>query len=165
MAMLGLICLLLQAHAADPTINTTNTSDGGVEVQMVIPATEAQVRAALADPVQAGRFTPDVVGVRVVQVQGNCDDVVTTTRVMGATMDYRSMRCHTSNGIKDTLIESSFMESYSTEWSLRTVEGGTEVTLHIRNILNLPVPTAIVRAGMASSMKTTLLNLARAVIH
>lgn len=167
--LVGMMTLISPALATEPTttpsVSTTYNSDGSITVQTVLPASEAELRTILQDPVRVAKLAPDVVAARVVAMQGNCTEVLTTTRVPGTTMDYRSLRCATANGWKDTLIEGDMMQEFQAEWSLRAVDGGTEVTFRIRTVLDIPVPTTIVRSGMASSVKATMTNLIREVMN
>jgi hypothetical protein len=151
------------AMAQEPTCTTTINPDGSVQVQAIVPASEAEIRAVLSDPVRCSSLAPDVVRVQVMASRGNCSEVVTTTRIPGSTMDYRSLRCRTSTGWNDTLIEGDVMEEFQAQWELRAVEGGTEVTFRVRTVLDLPIPSYLVRTGMQSSVKATMLNLIREV--
>lgn len=171
--MIGLILGVVMtvvgaAQAAEPVVNCQSFSDGSVQVQMVIDpasATEAEIRAIVMDPSRCSTLAPDVIRSQVVGRQGNCDEVVTSSRILGSTMDYRALRCRTQGGVQESLMESSYMTEYHSEWNLRQVEGGTEVTLRIRTVVSLPVPSSMVRMGMQTSMKTTMLNLIRALAN
>lgn len=160
----ALVALIGSAQAAEPVLNCQTLSDGSVQVRTVIAAGDAtpeEIRAIVLDPVRCGQLVPDVVRTEVVARRGACEELVTTTRVPGSTLDYRSLRCRTQEGSQESLIESDYMTSFRSEWEVRQVEGGTEVTIRIRTTLNLPVPSAMVRMGLQTSMKTTMLNLIR----
>jgi hypothetical protein len=152
------------AFADEPAVSCAPTADGAVQVQAVVPASEANIRAYLDSAVRCGTLAPGVLKVEVVAPRGSgCEEIVTTTKVPGSTMDYRSMRCRTSTGYKDTLMDSETMQDFYAVWNLRTVEGGTEVTVKVKTVLDLPVPTYLVNVGLQSSLKATMLNLISAM--
>lgn len=163
MLALALACLMSTARAEEPAIEMSPLSDGTMQGRFVVAASPEEVRAMLADPVRSGRFAPQVVNVQVLSSKGSCDEIVTTTRLPGTTMDYHSMRCRTSSGIRDSLIDSSLMQDFSAAWDYHAVEGGTEVTVKIKSVVDLPVPAYVMRVSLQSSVKTTILNLISAL--
>lgn len=156
------LSLTLSAQAIEKPTATVQP-DGSVRVEVILPVEPSAVNRVLQDPVKCGRFTPDVVGVQVVGQRENCMETVTSTRGPGSTIDYRSLRCQTSTGVRDTLVSSESYDIYRSEWKLEAVEGGTRVILTSHVSLSLPIPDFAVRAAMQQSMPVTMMNLVSAL--
>lgn len=144
---------------SDPTIG----SDDVVTTQVMVAADPAKVRAALADPVQAARYSPDVLSARVVE-RGACDLVEVTTRGVSDPLTYLVKRCpNGSGGFTESLVKSDDFSRVNVEWKLVPVNGGTQVTVAILTEPNIPVPQRLISMATAKSAVTTLKNLVRRI--
>lgn len=152
----------LSAFASPPEVEMD--SAGVVFGRILVPATEADVREVVGDPVALGRLSPDIVSVTP-EPSGSCVDVVTETKGLFRTLFMRSRRCPTIDGWEDRLVQSDDFQAYETQWSLREVEGGTEVTVRVHSVVDLPVPTSVVQSRQKKSVGEVLENLLYKVLH
>jgi len=172
MVVLSLL-FALTAQAEPPKVDVEN---GAIVGRILVPATPADVRRVVDDPVACGELNPDVVSVKSqpdhteattppTKKDDKCFDVVTETRGLFSPLHYRSRRCATVDGWEDRLLESSDFKSYESHWSLREVDGQTEVTLSVKTQVDLPVPQSIVETQSKRSVGKTLDNLLHKILH
>lgn len=136
--------------------------DAGVaSIKVVLPQTEAEVRAALSDPESAAALPPEVLSVTTLG-GGRCVTLGVTVKGAWDPLQYTAERCPTAHGFKYKLLHSESITSYEAEWSLAPHSGGgTEVTYRVRTEVDLPVPRAMVRKGVLVSARDTVLALVR----
>jgi hypothetical protein len=164
-----LLAASLVAHADPPKVDV---EDGAVVGRILVPATAADVRRVVDDPVACGELSPDVMSVKSHPDEagahpdaGHCYDVVTETRGLFGPLHYRSRRCATKDGWEDHLMESSDFKAYDSRWSLREVDGQTEVTLSVNAQVDLPVPQSVIETHSKKSVGTILENLLHQLLH
>ncbi|MBM4390862.1 MAG: SRPBCC family protein [Deltaproteobacteria bacterium] len=154
-----MLLLSTAALAQDPS--TLVESNGTVVVECVVPQSEAEVRALLADPQRAGALTPEVLQVQTIS-RGDCLTLGVTVKGAWDPLTYTSQRCPTAHGFKFKLLESDDITAYEAEWKLAPQPGGgTRVTYRVLTEVDLPVPKSLVRKGIIDSAKETLKSLVR----
>jgi hypothetical protein len=140
-------------------------SKGTIVIKTTVPQSEETVRAALADPEQAARLPPEVLGVTTL-TSGKCVTLGVTVKGAWDPLKYTTQRCPTAHGYKYKLLGSESLTAYEAEWSLLAQPGGgTEVTYRVHTELDLPVPRALIRKGMLQSARDTLAALVKKVTH
>jgi hypothetical protein len=156
-----LLLCIASALAGDPV--PVIDEAGAVVITTVVPQSEAEVRAALADPEQAALLAPEVLGVTTL-TRGTCVTLGVTVKGAWDPLKYTAKRCPTARGFKYALLQSDTLTAYEAEWSLvPQASGGTEVTYRVRTEVDLPVPKALVKKGMLQSARDTLLALVKKV--
>jgi len=159
-----LLVASLAAFATDSEVEVEVDAAGAVVGRMFVPAPAADVREVVGDPVALGRLSPDVVSVSPEQ-SGPCVNVTTETKGLFRTLFMKSRRCPTVDGWQDSLVQSDDFSAYSSQWSLREVAGGTEVTVRTYTEVDLPVPTSVVQGHQKRSVGEVLENLLYKVLH
>ncbi len=156
------IPVLLAPFAAYAQEPVGSMDDAGVaSVSVVLPQSEAEVRAALADPEVAALLPPEVLAVRTLS-SGRCVTLGVTVKGAWDPLQYTTQRCPTADGFRYKLLQSDSITAYSAEWSLAPhVGGGTEVTYRVSTEVDLPVPRALVRKNVLVSARDTVLALVR----
>jgi hypothetical protein len=138
--------------AAPPTIEPTEHPDGGWQFDFVVPAPLSVVRAALADPIAASRFAPDILSVSYI-ARGACDTLHVETGVTFAPVSYDALRCPTADGFHETLVKSTTLSEYEGIWRLAPEGAGTHVSYHLRVAMAIPAPAFLVAGHMRDSMR------------
>ena len=146
----------LTARADEPVVNP----DGSVTMCVVLPADEDAVRAELDTAAEASALHGDATLVSQ-ERQGRCERSTFKTRGLLSSISYVALRCPTTSGWKQTLVSSETFAENEAEWSLRPVEGGTELRYRIRVRLDLPVGQGMVNAQIADSMSRAVERLER----
>ena len=161
----GLLALGLSpaASAADlPSISSSSSSDG-VTMRMLVQAPIDEVRSVLSRAETSVTLSPDVMELHTTD-QGNCERVEVSTRGLFSPMRYVGLRCPTSEGWSETLVESEDFTHYDVEWTLSPTDEGTMVTYRIDvSLKNLPVPDRVLHSNLSSSMKHVMASLAERV--
>ncbi len=156
-----MLIFVAAALAAEP-VSTMNEA-GHASVTCIVPQSEAEVRAALADPEGATALPPEVLDVTTLS-RGNCVTLGVTVKGAWDPLKYTTQRCPTAKGFKYKLLSSDSITAYEAEWSLAPHKGGgTEVTYRVHTEIDLPVPRALVRKGVLQSAKDTVLALVRRI--
>jgi hypothetical protein len=152
----------LFAFAAEPpTITPTYTRDGAWRADLVVPVPVASAKAALADPIAAARFSPDITEISYL-AQGACPTLrARTGGSMGVTYDYR--RCATADGWHETLVESGTLDVYEVRWSFTPDGAGTRVAYQVKVDPIFPTPDFLLAGHMKSSIATVVGRFYRAV--
>ena len=139
----------LFALAAAPAVVVE--SDGTVVATVVLDASEAEVRALLADSVAAARLSADVLEATA-STHGRCEQMEISTRGFLRPLTVVTLRCPTADGWRETLLRSDDFTRYVTEWRISTVVGGTRVEHRVNVGVDLPVPEAAVRQGLLDAV-------------
>ena len=162
LAALCVGCLLWAAPASASDQAVVHiTDDGTIVAKMAIGATEAQIREVLADTEGAlAGLSPEVLSVEAVP-KGTCEEVTRRTKGMFRPFKFRALRCPTSNGWKESLLESSDFGAYASEWQLTPNGSQVEIVYTIKTELNAPVPAALVRSNLRDSAKGLVERLAK----
>lgn len=134
-----------------------------VEASRHVGATPEAVRAALADPEAALGRNPDVRSVTVAPAEGECATVLVTTRGVTAPFTYRALRCPTTDGFREVLVESADFAVNETIWAVSAAPGGARVTLRVTTEPRLTVPEWVLRRAVAASAEATVDSVARAL--
>lgn len=161
MAMaIGLFCAA-PSFAAEPAVSVN--SEGRVVATMTIDASSADLKAVLADTTGAfAELSPDVLNVSSVR-KGDCEEVTRSTRGIFRPFRFRALRCKTSNGWSEKLMESGDFTSYASDMQLVETADGVLVTYSIETEINAPVPDSMVRSNLQSAAKNLLVRLAKRV--
>ena len=156
----ALLLLLSLAWADGPQVEVGLQADGTVVGVAVVPATPAAILELVEDPIRSGKLSPDVIRVSF-ERDGDCVEIDTEARGVFKPLRYKSRRCPTENGWRDQLVESDSFTEYDASWSLRPVDGGTEVTIRVQTevTLPIPVPRSVVKKRQKVSVGETLENL------
>ncbi len=161
-----LLVVIGVAAAAEPTAYMDDA--GTAHVSAVVSQTEAEVRAALADPQLAAALPPEVLDVKMLKMlgQGACITLGVTVKGAWDPLSYTTQRCPTAHGFTYQLVKSDSITAYEAEWSLAPhAGGGTDVSYRVRTEVDLPVPRAMVRKGVLQSARDTVVALVRKVTH
>ncbi len=163
--MLGLLFALgslPRADAAEPPAQTfARTPAGGWQTVLAFPAPEADVRAALADPIAAARFSPDISAVTYLE-RGVCSTLRAVTSGF-ASVSYVYRRCPTADGWHETLVSSDDLDAYEVRWGFAPRGTSTVVTYMVRIDPHLPAPDFLLARQMRSSISRIVSGLYRAV--
>ena len=108
-----------------------------------------------ANAEQMALLSPDVLTAKSAP-QGTCPRMTVAVKGLLSPMRYVSERCPTAKGYTERLVSSDDFTEQSTDWELKSVAGGTLVTLRIRAMPKMPVPDAIVFSKVKSSSLATL---------
>ncbi len=155
-----LVILLARAALGAPDI--TVSDDGTIVATALVPASESDVRAALADPKVAASLSPEVLEVET-EADGPCERVTRRTRGFLRPLRMFALRCPTERGWREDLLEPGDFRAYSSEWVLRPEGDATHIEYRVSTELAIPVPRAALRAGLVASTKTLLDNLVHRV--
>lgn len=90
------------ALAQEPT--GTVTEDGAVEVRCTLPASPEEVRALLADPVVAGRLSPETLSITPTS-RGPCTELGMRVKGPFDPIALTTLRCPTPRGWKYSLVK------------------------------------------------------------
>ena len=157
--------LVVASPGSEPATEPVSAVDpsGIVSVTVVVPQSEADVRAALSDPERAAALPPEVISVTTL-ARGNCITLGVTVKGAWDPLHYTTLRCPTPGGFKYRLLQSDSITAYEAEWSLVPhAGGGTEVTYRVHTEIDLPIPRALIRKGVLQSAKDTVMALIRRV--
>lgn len=168
-----LVFLVLFSLAARADTPKVDVEDGTVVGRILLPVKPSDVHRVVDDPVACGKLSPDVVSVksrpdatsRSPSGRDRCYDVTTETRGLFGPLHYRSRRCATKDGWEDRLLQSNDFTAYESRWSLREVDGQTEVTLRVKTAVDLPVPQSVVDTHSKQSVGKILENLLHKMLH
>lgn len=144
------------AYADEPSVVVQD--DGTVLCHVTVEATEAEVRAFLADPVRAAQLSPDVIDVAAAS-DGSCHSMTTKSKGLFRPLVLRSRRCPTDQGWREVLVEAGDFTKFDGQWEISTVDSGTQVVYRLTTGTTLPVPDKVVHQGVARSLKNMLKNL------
>ena len=149
---------ILAALAAEPTIATS--SDGTVVGRVLVDAPEAEVRELLSNPQAVRSMQPEVRAVQSTP-SGSCQVVDVKTDGPLNTLDYKALRCPTTKGWRETLLQSDDFNALETEWRLTPTPNGTQVEYRVRTELDMAVPDALVQRGVQKTVGRTLVELVK----
>lgn len=151
------------AAAAEPPSFTPAPDANGVwRTQLVIPVPLEAVRAALGDPIEAARFSPDITSIAYLSRE-KCPTIRVETGLSFAPVAYDYRRCATSTGWHETLVASKALSVYDVRWSFEAVETGTRVTYDVHIKPSFFAPDFLMAQQMRSSITTLLQRLYRSV--
>jgi hypothetical protein len=145
--------LVYAAVAAEPTV--TVSDDGTVICRAFIAANEAEVRAALADPVKAALMTPDVNSASATNA-GDCVRMKVETRGLWSPLRYTALRCPEKKGWRTTLEKSDDFSAMESSWRVEPADGGTSIELSVKSSPNLSVPKALITKTTQRSVLSTV---------
>jgi len=142
------------ARASDAPRATIQT-DGSVVVTCTVQQTEADVRDVLRDGATASRLSPDVIDVNAAQ-RGRCEELKVQTRGFLHPFSFRSLRCPTTTGWKETLLTSEDFERVESEWQLSPEAEGTRIVYRIASVVSAPIPQSAVVENVKRSATATM---------
>ena len=143
---------------ASPVISPS----GGVTLQVLMNHPAALIKHYLSNASTTIRLSPEVLDVQS-SPKGACDQVSVQTKGMFSPLTYVVMRCPTSKGYTERLLQSEDFDAQEVEWSVEEVEGGSQVTLKVHTEPRIPLPAAALRAVLVGSMRATLRKLDKEV--
>ena len=126
-----------------------------VTSQVTVSCSLEEAQLHLANAEQMALLSPDVLTAKSAP-QGTCQRMTVAVKGLLSPMRYVSERCPTAKGYTERLVSSDDFTAQSTDWELKSVAGGTLVTLRIRAMPKMPVPDAIVFSKVKSSSLATL---------
>ncbi len=151
------------ARAAEPpAIAPAPDAQGVWRTELVIPASIEVVRAALGDPIQAARFSPDITTIQYL-TRERCPTLRVETGMSFAPVAYDYRRCATATGWHETLLASKALSTYDVRWTFEAVEAGTKVSYDVHVQPSFPAPAFLFARQMRSSITTLLERLYRSV--
>lgn len=153
---LFLSCLSGAALAGDEPRDLGVDGEGYVGAQLEVAHPVALVKAYLGDADKAMRLAPEVLDADSVP-HGKCAKVSVKAKGLLRPMHYVVLRCPTSVGYTEQLLESGDFTAHNVEWTLtETASGGTLVTVKARTRLSFPVPQSTLTKVAGQSLKATL---------
>jgi hypothetical protein len=161
-AFLG-IFLASTAVAGDPTVSTD--ADGTVRGEVVLAMSPSEAMTALSDPELARSINPDVVALQRLATSGACTDLDIATRGMWRPLKMKARRCQTSNGFRETLLESDDFAVQEAIWTVSEHPEGALLEYTLKSEPNLPVPRALIQDNMRRSVKEMLGRFVRSVLR
>lgn len=151
------------ARAAEPPpITPAPDAEGVWRTELVIPAPIEAVRAALGDPIEAARFSPDIATIQYL-TRERCPTLRVETGLSFAPVAYDYKRCATANGWHETLLDSKALNIYEVRWSFESVEAGTKVSYAVNIQPSFPAPAFLFSRQMRTSITTFMERLYRSV--
>ena len=159
-----IVALLRLAPAAQAAEPLPAGNDKVVTSQVTVPCSIEQVQKHLADAEVVTGLSPDVLSVDS-KPAGNCQRLTVSVKGLLSPMRYITERCPTAKGYTERLVQSEDFSTQSTDWELKSVEGGTQVTLRILAMPKLPVPDAIIYSRVKASSVNTLERFAALVLN
>ena len=160
LAFLFLLATSAPAVAAEPV--TTVAEDGTVTGVVVLPQTEAEILAFLADPTRADQLVDEVVESRS-SPDGRCTRVSRSVKGMWNPLRYVVRRCRTPKGWSEQLVEAGDFRRHEAEWEVSTTAAGTRVRYRVHSDPNLPVPKALVRSRTRAAIDRLLRRVGSAL--
>ncbi len=155
-ALLGLSCAASPAFGQTPDEPLIQTEEPGTIVtRLLVPATEAEVRAVLDDPYAFASFTPDVQELDV-QTRGRCKLLRFRSRGFIDSFQYSTQRCPSATGWVETLLESDDFTRYDADIALEPVVGGTAITYKLSVGIDIPVPDVVISKNVKRSARLTM---------
>jgi len=137
------------ALAADPSVSIR--ADGTVVGEVVVAATEAEIRSVISDQMLLSTWDPDT-NVRTAP-DGACTKVWYTIPHPLAQMEYTTRACPTDRGLTYTLTESDDVESLAASWEIMDAgEGRHTLRYSIRLVPTLPIPQWIISRQASQSV-------------
>jgi hypothetical protein len=143
---------------AGPSV-TVVENDGMVRASVVVGAPYAEVLAMVRDPSETAAMSPEGT-FQVAPAAAGCFDIEFTARTWLASVWHRSLSCPTSSGMRMSLVESDTFRALSSEWAVRSLSTGTEVSYTYRADLAVPVPAWIVRRATREAIVDLMLRVA-----
>jgi hypothetical protein len=143
---------------------TSVDEDGSVVGQMVIEATQEEIRHILSQIDNLRELSTEVTIVESHR-KGRCQEVERTSRGVWRPFRWLALRCPTAQGFSESLVQSTDLSHYETEWVLEEMGESTNVTYRVHTeVDHVMVPNAVVRSGMLSGVKNAVVNLAKKVL-
>ena len=94
---------------------------------------------------------------------GGCQVYAVKTKGLWSPLTYRSKRCRTTTGYRDTLIESDAFKTMTSEWTVTAAgEGATKIAFVGDLELSFPVPKKLLSSSRVKGMQNTLTKLQEA---
>jgi hypothetical protein len=135
--------------AAEPEV--TVLDDGTVRGVIEMAAPPETVRALVSDPVALRRATR-ATGEASAQQDGSCMLVASVS----PQASYTSRSCPTSDGWVETLVSSEQLREFSARWRVEPSATGSRVSYELAVTPSMPVPAAVVRYTLKSSVRDVL---------
>lgn len=120
-------------------------------VEVILPATESELRAQLDTPEELASLHGDAVIVERI-ADGACELITTETPGLFSAMSYKARRCPTGLGWTQNLVSSDHYTVNDTIIELEEVEGGTRMRYQVRAQVGLPVGQSLINSRIAKSM-------------
>jgi carbon monoxide dehydrogenase subunit G len=130
------------ASAADPQVEMDEA--GVVRATAVVSAPPEQVLALLRDPASLHAVSGDE-GKMSAVLNAGCFDVSYELDEVLADVQYTARACPTATGMRSDVVKSNVFRRMYSEWRVREVAGGTELSYEYKAELSLPVPDWMVR--------------------
>jgi len=146
------------ALAAEPQVSIGD--DGLLHGAMVIEAPPEAVLAVLEDAERMAGWSKDVLAFDPVgEPAGGCQVYAGKTRGLWSPLTYKTKRCRTTEGFRDTLVESDSFSVMSSEWKVRARGDHTAVDYTGDLELSFPVPKKMLSTTRIKSMTQTFTKL------
>ncbi|MCO4743915.1 MAG: hypothetical protein KC912_03940 [Proteobacteria bacterium] len=150
------------AFAAEPVV--ASQSDGTVVGSVVLNVTPEEAMDMLGDAELARSINPDVVSLQTLGSSGPCTDLDISTRGMWRPLKMKARRCRTTDGFRETLIESADFDAQEATWTVSEHPEGALLEYSLKSEPNLPVPRALIQDNMRKSVKEMLGRFVRKLV-
>ncbi|MEQ1502338.1 MAG: SRPBCC family protein [Myxococcota bacterium] len=138
----ALLVWVVPSPAAEPTVSTDDA--GVVRATAIVSAPVADALALVRDPDAVHRLSGDGATLTATP-DGGCYRLAYALDTAIADVAYTARACPTADGFRSDLTESEAFRSMASEWTVRAVPGGTELTYVYRADVALPLPRFVIR--------------------
>lgn len=145
------------AAAAAPAVFTD--AAGVVRATVTVPAPPEQALALVRDPLATHRLGGGEGQLTATPASG-CLDLGYRLDNPIATVAYTAKACPTPGGLRTDLVRSDSFRALKSEWVVRAVPGGSELTYTYSADLNVPAPDWMIRRRTESSITAMMTAVA-----
>ena len=149
--------LLLAAAFAAPEVTTDDA--GVVRGRVLVSAPVDRALALVRDPKALNALSEDGSTVTTAP-DGTCLKIGYAMENPIANVAYTARGCPTASGFRTDLVQSETFRSMSSEWTVRAVEGKTEITYVYQADVAIPVPGFIIRRSTQSAITKAMTRVA-----
>lgn len=125
--------------------------DGAMTSTVVVSASAEAALALLRDPLAVHTLSADPGTLRATP-DGACTRIAYERSTFVGPVAYTARGCPTESGYRTDLTESASFSRMTTEWRVRPVPGGAEVTYRYDADVTAPVPDFIVRRSTVAAV-------------
>lgn len=154
--MLWAVVSSVPASAGDAApIEAVSDAAGEVTTRALTAASAAEALALVRDPLLVHRISGDdgvLTAAPASELGAGCLRLTYARTSLVGKVAYTAKACPTDNGIRCDLLDSSTFRAMSSQWTVRDVPGGAELTYVYRADVALPVPAFIVRRSTEAAV-------------
>jgi hypothetical protein len=130
-----------------------------VRATVVVAAPISDVLALIRNPTATAALC-DQGDFTVAPAANGCFDVSFALEHSLVAVAYRALSCPTASGMRTELVQSDTFRTLDSEWTVRPVAAGTEISYSYRAELSLPLPGWLVRRSTLGEISSVMDALA-----